>query len=298
MRSFVEGGDAGHRQGHLDLGLLGRGEGAHVGGVALALSPAGLLPGPRPGGGDVREQLLGPTRLEDRAARDGEAHRRRRVEGAVVLEQLLAGRLLDDPGEAGRRPGDGLPAPEGDGAEPVPDPAVGVGQPGGELLEHHVALPLDLLDGEEGAAQHVGDDVGKLVHRRRRALGVVADLLGVGVGVGRRSQPVDLPGDLLGGGTALGALVEHVLQVVGQAGGLGGLVARPRADDQEDADVAARRRRVEQGDAVGQGGRPRRRQIDGGGAGGSRQRNDLRSWACSGKGNARAQDVPDSQEAR
>ena len=40
-------------------------------------------------------------------------------------------------------------------------------------------------------------------------------------------------------GTALGALEEHVLEVVREAGGLRSLVARARAHDQEHAGVAA-----------------------------------------------------------
>ena len=78
------------------------------------------------------------------------------------------------------------------GAEqPVADPPGGAQQAGGELLEDDVALALHLLGLEEGAAQHVGEDVRERRQRGRRALGVVGDLLGVGVGVGDAAEAVD-----------------------------------------------------------------------------------------------------------
>ena len=89
------GGEAGHRQRQVDLRLLLGGEGADVGDEAVALAPDRGEARARGGGGHVGEQLGRGGAVEARAPADHQSHRLRRVEGAVVVDDRLAGHLGD-----------------------------------------------------------------------------------------------------------------------------------------------------------------------------------------------------------
>jgi hypothetical protein len=98
---LIGGGDARHGEHEANLRLLLVGDRADVARVALTLSPHSGNARPRLGRGHVGEQLGGALRVEAGAAGDGKAHRLGGVEGAVIVEELVAGGLLDDRGEAG-----------------------------------------------------------------------------------------------------------------------------------------------------------------------------------------------------
>ena len=93
------------------------------------------------------------------------------------------------------------------------------------LLDDHALLPLDLVRGEAGIAEHVDEDVERDVAVLGRALDVVRRVLLAGEGVELAADRVDLTGDLAGAGPPFGALEEHVLREVSDPVRLGRLVA-------------------------------------------------------------------------
>ena len=102
-----------------------------------------------------------------------------------------------------------------------------------DLLEDDVALLLELGRVEGRALQDVGQDVGGELEVAREDAGEVGGVLARGVGVEAAADALDLLGD---GARAAGrgALERHVLEQVGDAVDLGGLVAG--ADVDPDAD--------------------------------------------------------------
>ena len=86
-------------------------------------------------------------------------------------------------------------------------------------------------------------------------LGPVDGQLFVGAGVHHAADAFDLFGDLARRRAPLGALEQHVLEEVRDAGDLVALVARTRADEDADADRArVRQRAADDAQAVGQNG--------------------------------------------
>ena len=101
---------------------------------------------------------------------------------------------------------------------------VGVGAPRPDALDHLVVLVGDGIGGGHGA-EAVDAAVDAV------ALGLVGGAAALLVGIADLLQHGALLGPI-GGGDAAGTFEEHVLQVVGQASGIGGIVlaTRPHSD--------------------------------------------------------------------
>jgi hypothetical protein len=103
-----------------------------------------------------------------------------------------------------------------------------------DLLEHDLLFLFD-LDGVKGWMR---DQIGENVHRHRQ---VLVEHLHVIAGILLRSEGIELPANrvhFLGdafGGPPIGALEQHVLDEVRDAGVCGGFVARPSRQPHADA---------------------------------------------------------------
>jgi hypothetical protein len=93
-----------------------------------------------------------------------------------------------------------------------------------DLLEDHGPLRVDVVLGELGEAQHVGQDVDRQLEVAVERPGVEAGVLLGGEGVGLAADRVHQLGDVPGR-AALGALEQHVLEEVRGAREAWGLVA-------------------------------------------------------------------------
>ena len=137
-----------------------------------------------------------------------------------------------------------------------------------DLFEDDALLAGDVFGGEGGVEDEVGEKVECGGNILVEHLDVEADGLFAGEGVEVAADGVDLAGELLGGARG-GALEDHVLDEVGDAVEVGGLVAGAGVDPDahgDGADVGHGLGEDEQ--AVGQAGAADVAGWRGGGAGG------------------------------
>ena len=151
---------------------------------------------------------------------------------AVVLRHVVEQRLA-------RHGGDDRLGPEDRAAhrlvgigrflEQVEDQVVGRVLDLADLLEHDMALLLELVLLDGRMLQDVGDDVGRQRHVRGQHAGIVGGVLARGVGVEGTADLLDLLGDAARRAPAR-ALEGHVLEQVRHPVDLGRLVARADID--------------------------------------------------------------------
>ncbi len=159
---------------------------------------------------------------------------------------------------------DGLLGPE-DGAaqrvalpevlgEELVDEIVGVVLVHLDLFEDDALLALDLLGGEGGVKDKVGEDVEGRGDVLVQNLDVETDVLFAGKGIEVAADGVDLAGDLTGGARGC-SFEDHVLDEMRDAVDGDGLVARAGVDPGSHGDAAVMRDAFSENDkAVGEGG--------------------------------------------
>ena len=250
-RHHILVGAAGDGEGDVEPGLLGLvGHQPHTaagpGRLHRAVASRRARPAPV-----APEQLLGPAphRLDRHVADRHQGHRLGGVVPPVEAEDALLGSGPD----AFRGSQDGQPVGMHLVAlgEEVPRGATCRGVVSAlDLLHHHLALPGELAGVEGGKADRVGQHVqafpGELGGHDRVVDGVVPR----GPGVDLAAVGLDVPGDLAGA-AAGGALEQHVLVEVGQAGLVGPLVRPSHVHpDLERHDVGSPLWLMDQGEAV------------------------------------------------
>ncbi len=169
------------------------------------------------GGGEAAEVLgdLGDEAVVVEVAGGGEDHVARGEAAGVEVEDDLLGEAGDglDGAEDGAAERVALPEVLGEG---LVDEVVGVVLVHLDLFEDDALFAGDVLGGEGG----VQDEVGEEIKRRGKVLvqdfDVEADGLLAGEGVEIAADGVDLAGELLGGARG-GAFEDHVLDEVGDA---------------------------------------------------------------------------------
>ncbi len=139
-----------------------------------------------------------------------------RIARAVVLGDVGHRDAADHVGAAEDAPAEGMVAVDRL-REDVVDAILGLVLVHGDLLEHHLALGIDLVRGQRRREQHLGKEV-------ERFLGVLVEKTGVQMRgllarrrVGGGAHPVEQLGDL-DGRVALGALEQEVLEEMRDAG--------------------------------------------------------------------------------
>ena len=161
-------------------------------------------------------------------------HVRRDVGVVEILPQRLLIERLDGLRDAENRPAERMALPVGLGEDFV-DQIVGRVLDHLDLFENHLLLAFDVVFLERG----VKDDVGEDVERERQVLvehlDVIAGVLFGGEGVELPADRIDFLSDVFGRAAGR-ALEEHVLDEVGDAAALVGLVARAARQPHPDAD--------------------------------------------------------------
>ena len=179
---------------------------------------------------------LGDEGVVVEVAGGGEDHVARGEAAGVVVEDgglVEAGDGLDG-AEDGAAEGVALPEVLG---EELVDEVVGVVLVHLDLFEDDALLAGDVLGGEGGVEDEVGEEVECGGDVLVEDLDVEADGLFAGEGVEVAADGVDLAGELLGGAGG-GALEDHVLDEVGDAVEGGGLVAGAGVDPDAHGDGA------------------------------------------------------------
>ena len=238
-------------EGQADIGLLD---------VALRVFVGGRAEGTRQSGVEVLRRQVGkmalgeaPVELVGDVAGDHQRHPPGCIEALAIGNHLVPRDAFDHLREA-----DHPPTQRGVAIDRSTDQLVDLGLRivlvHLHFFEHDAALALHLFGGDQGIAEHVGDDVDRLLGVVGCTLHVVRGVLLAGEGVEAAAQGVDLGGDLQRCRPARCSLEEEVLQEVGGAGHRAGLVAGPGADEEHRRHRARAPGHGEDGEAVVEGG--------------------------------------------